>query len=276
MNIRKHPAIKSRKDYFMVDPREIKIIDGWNPRVDFTGQEDFERDIIQNGVKDPILLKITKSEDLVLIDGERRLSAVLYAIDQGVNIEAIPARIAPQGISDSNALIEAVIRNHSKPFMPLEEAEAYRRLVVWGHSIDVIAKDMGKTIQHIKKRLSLLDGCKEVQEALGKKKIPTYLAENIISESDGNIKKQKELVKEATKSKEGKNKVKKLVDQTLSVSELGNEKYWEEEDLIYSKIDDAISKLSDVVCKGSNLPDAVKLLENVLKALDKRAKKFRK
>lgn len=273
MNIRKHPAVVSRRDTLMIDPRQIKILDNWNPRIEFdSAQDDLNRDIYQNGVKESILLKLTSSDDLVLIDGERRLRAALWAIEQGANIVAIPAEVANQKISDSNALKEAIIRNHSKPFLPMEEAEAYSRLLKWGSDIKTIARDIGKEISYIRQRLSLLEGCPEVQKALNEKKLPTYLAEKIITESEGSIERQKKLVKEATSSKEGKNRVKDIVAKTLNIERLGDEKYWKEEDNIYEILDNVLNNLDSKEYFKSNKTQ----IKNIMRLLDKRASKFKK
>jgi len=88
-------------EIFMVDPRIINVVDDWNHRVDFSGEEDLILSIIENGVRVPLLVKKTKEGTLDLVDGERRLKAVLKAIDHGNDIKAVPVEVAKRNTPGS-------------------------------------------------------------------------------------------------------------------------------------------------------------------------------
>ena len=82
-------GFQKRKEFFTVDPKVIVVKNGWNPRTDFSGEEELRDSIIQNGVLIP--LRVKKVDNVLeLIDGERRLRATHLAIKEGHNIESVP------------------------------------------------------------------------------------------------------------------------------------------------------------------------------------------
>lgn len=185
-----HEAIVKRRDIFEVDPRLVKIDKNWNPRSDYGNMEELMNSIIANGVIVPITVRKVMG-DLYLVDGERRLRATITAIKGGNEIKSIPAMIARNGISDSEALFTAIASNDGKPLLPSEEAAAYQRLKNWGVTVVDIAKRVGRTEVHIYNRLKLVDAAPEVKVALDKKEIGVTEARNIVMESAGDIEKQK-------------------------------------------------------------------------------------
>ena len=185
-----HEGILGRSDLFKVDPRTIKIDKNWNPRTDYGDMDELMASIIANGVVVPITVRKVK-DDLFLVDGERRLRATLAAIGNGNEIKSIPARIARNGISDTEAMFFAIASNDGKPLLPSEEAAAYQRLRNWGMSVAEIAKRIGRTDVHIYNRLKLVDAAPEVKVAVDTKQIGVTEARNIVTESAGDIEKQK-------------------------------------------------------------------------------------
>ncbi len=196
-----HKAILGRETIYLIDPRQIKIVEGWNPRQRFGGQEDSElkESIRENGVLSPIRLKKINNE-LFLINGERRLRACLELISEGCNIKA-PAIIGRKGISEVEAMYLAVTENTGKPFNPVEEATAYGRLISWGEPVKDIARKFGKSVQHIRNRLVLVDASAEVKESIINKEIQIKDAENIVKDSNGQIDSQREGKRQARKSR---------------------------------------------------------------------------
>jgi ParB family chromosome partitioning protein len=194
-----HEAVLKRRDVFEVDPRKVKVQVGWNPRVDFSGEEELMASIIENGVLDPITIKVV-DDDLILVDGERRLRATMRAIGEGYEIASIPAMLAKRGISDIDALFVTLLKNDSKPLAPIEEAAAYRRFLAWGIDPAEIGRRMGRSEQHVKNRIALDGAAPDLKAAVAEGEIGIEAARVIIVESKGSIEKQKESVK---KAKEG-------------------------------------------------------------------------
>lgn len=180
-------------EFFMVDPRVINVVEDWNHRMDFTGEEDLILSIVENGVKVPLLVKKTDDGTLELVDGERRLKAVLKAIDHGNDIKSIPVQVAKRGTPVHELYLESFIRNDSKPPTAIEEAMAFTRFVNWNFSIKEISVKVGRSESHIRNRLELNNASPDVKKALESGEISTRVANKIAKEPD--IDKQNETLK---------------------------------------------------------------------------------
>ena len=166
----------------MVDPRVINVVEDWNHRVDFTGEEDLILSIVENGVKVPLLVKKTDTGTLDLVDGERRLKAVLKAI--GHDVKSIPVQVAKKGTATHELYLESFIRNDSKPPTPTEEATAFTRFVKWGFSVKEISMKVGRSESHIRNRLELNNASPDVKKALEAGEITAKDANSIAKEPD--------------------------------------------------------------------------------------------
>ena len=188
----KHNAINSRKDMVMVNPMMVNVVDKWNPRTEFD-KDDLEglmNSIIANGVMVPIRVKINKDNEMILIDGERRLRATKMAIDKGYEVNSIPAILERKTMKETDMIIIALTTNTGMPLKPFEEADAISRLVNFGMSVKEVAFKLGKSVQHISNRLKLLDVTPEVKEAVKKKEITLKDATDIVDTSSGDTKEQ--------------------------------------------------------------------------------------
>lgn len=136
-----------RKDLFMIDPRAIKVEDGFNCRVKFD-IEDLVESIKRLGVLNPIsVIKQTEEDGSTtyrLVDGERRYRAVMQAIEEGADIKRVPAMFLSKSLKKDELLIQQVARNEGKRFTEYEYAVACRKL-----------KDLGYTNQQIKEALNI-------------------------------------------------------------------------------------------------------------------------
>ena len=171
-----------RSEYFMVDPRSIIVDNGWNGRIDFSGEAELMESIIHEGVKVPIEVRKGDDNALHLVDGERRLRATLRAIHDGHDIKAIPAIVAPKGMNEADLLFDAVIRNTGKPHTPIEEAGLFKRFINWGYTESQIASRVGKSIQHIRNRLTLNNASPSIRDDLASGKITITEATEISKE----------------------------------------------------------------------------------------------
>jgi len=195
----KHEAILKRRDVYEIDPRGIEVAAGWNPRTDFSGEEELRDSIIENGVVEPLTVKMDDGR-IVLVDGERRLRATLRAIAEGHEIQSVPAIIARRSISDPEAMILAILKNDGKPLTAAEEAEAFRRLAAWGMAQKDIARRIGRSQSYVSGRLALIDAAPEVKAALAKKEIRVKAANRIVQKAGGSVERQREELEEVKKS----------------------------------------------------------------------------
>lgn len=202
--------VKKSSSYF-ADPAQLVEREGFNPRFDMGDLDELKASIIENGVMQPLRVRRNEDGKLEVIDGHRRMTSIKQLLAEGFDFaDGVPI------ILDKPTEVEAITimltANSGKPFLPLEEAAAYKRMVDSGLTIAEVAKKLGRSEVHVKDRISLLSAAPEVKKALEDGKIGSTLAENIVNSSGGDEQKQKELVEKATESKEGKKEVQQKVE----------------------------------------------------------------
>jgi ParB/RepB/Spo0J family partition protein len=212
------PGIVKRSSAYFLDPKAITRREGWNPRFDFGEIEELAKSLKVNGMLVPIRVKrLTKPEGgklFELVDGDRRLSAVelLLKKDSDAFPEGIPAIIIDKAQDDLKSLIQMFEANTGKPFLPMEEAAAFKRMRDEGMTIADICKAVGRKQMHVQAMLALLDADPEVQEAVQKGEIGKTEAKDIAVHAKGDKAKQKEIVAAAKDAKKDpKNKAKKRI-----------------------------------------------------------------
>lgn len=160
-----------RKDLYMIDPRNVIVVEGFNSRVDFDIDSLCES-IKENGVLNPITVIKTKDEDgeekYRLVDGERRYRSVMKLIEDGVEIARIPAIQIPQTLSDAELLVQQIVRNDGKPFNEYEYAIACEKFEKYGWTKKEIATKLGKNpgmityyLQHLSRDKRIVDLIKD-------------------------------------------------------------------------------------------------------------------
>lgn len=208
-------GLLARNSLYGVDPRRITRIEGWNPRFDFGEIAELAKSIKANGILNPIRVKripagTSTDFDFVLLDGDRRFTAVELLLKEGHEFpEGVPAVVVDKNQDDITSLVQMFEANTGKPFLPIEEAAAYKRLVDAGLSVAEVAQRIGKDATHIREMMVLLEADKSVQDAVTSGAIGKTVAKRIANEVKGDKKKQAELVAAATaaaKSGKGGNK----------------------------------------------------------------------
>ena len=210
-------GIEGKKQLFAVDPTKIIVDKDWNPqRFDFAGQEELEASIKENGVRNPITVKWDEEkQSLILIDGNRRLRACLTLIKKGTPIKTIPAYLERRTISQAEAYITGLIANDSKKFLPAEEAFTFGKLIKWGWTPRQIADKLGKSEGFVRNRLALLEGDKEVLQAVKSKEINVSTAAQLNAVESKE--ERKELLEKAkAPDVEKKKEVKKKISKNVS------------------------------------------------------------
>lgn len=202
---KKYEQVVGRRDMYFMDPKQLIVQDGWNPRKDFSPALDEDdqalvESIRENGVLMPITVR-NIDDKMFLVDGWRRFCAVTYLNENGAEIKSIPAMLARRNISDVEAMLTALNSNTGKPLRPTEEADAFNRLVGWGLSQSDIARKIGKSPTHVKRRIELVDAAPEVKTAVDKKEINLNDAIEIVQTSKGNIEKQRDGLEVAKQAK---------------------------------------------------------------------------
>ena len=171
-----------RTDLFLIDPRNIVVMDGFNVRRDFD-LEELKEQIKANGVLNPVTVIPYKEEGVEkykLVDGERRYRATMLAISEGANIPFIKALKAPKGATTEQLYIEQMMRNEGKRFSELECAIMFRRFKEeFGYSQVEIAEKFKKSPAFISKCLSLLDLPQYLQDKIATGELSAMAAREI-------------------------------------------------------------------------------------------------
>ncbi|MDR2107420.1 MAG: ParB/RepB/Spo0J family partition protein [Holosporaceae bacterium] len=147
------------RDIITVDPDCVKP-NPFQPRrmFDEEGLQSLAESIKKKGILQPILVLKLGDRDYQLIAGERRLRASKIA-----GLKEIPALV--REIGKEEQLEIAILENVQREDLnPMEEAEAYKRLVEeFGRTHDELAEMLGKSRSHISNMLRLLSLPEEVK-----------------------------------------------------------------------------------------------------------------
>lgn len=130
------------------------------------------------GVLQPVLVRRDPNNDkrYEIVAGERRWRAA-----QQARLHEIPVVI--RELSDRDTLEVALVENlQREDLTPLEEAEAYRRLMdEFGHTQEALAKAVGKSRSHVANMMRLLSLPKPVQRMLDEGEISAGHARTLIN-----------------------------------------------------------------------------------------------
>ena len=140
---------KDRLNY--IRPDEI-LLDPNQPRKDLGDLEDLKSSIAEHGILQPIIVAPVDETQYRLIAGERRFSAA-----KALGLATVPAIV--RTIANHRRLEVQLIENlHRKDLTPLEEANAFSRLIEeFNLTQEQVAQRMGKTQASISQMLRVLD-----------------------------------------------------------------------------------------------------------------------
>jgi ParB family chromosome partitioning protein len=153
------------RDLWQIEPRRLKVIDGFNPRV---MNDEYKAHIraIADSIKsegyyqDQPLAGYVATEDgqpvVYIYSGHTRLLATLLAMDEGAEITRLPVVVSQAGLSMEDMTVALVRGNGGKSLTYYESAIVCKRLVKYGMSEDEIAARTGITVPLVRNRLALM------------------------------------------------------------------------------------------------------------------------
>lgn len=211
-------------DYY-IDPTSLVIVPEWNDRFDWGDIDELARQIKTQKAQDGHGLlnkiRVQRTDDPLkfnVVDGERRSMAISKLLKDGEIWEfGIPAHIEPKDADKIDLMVKKIVANDGKRFLPLEEAQAFKKLRDAGLTIQQICDRVGRAQVHVVASLAMLDGDASLQEAVKAGKITTTIAKNIAVHARGDKAKQAELVAEAAAAgndKVAKRKVAAKIEQS--------------------------------------------------------------
>lgn len=150
-----------RSDIFRLDPRDIRVREGWNLRNTETaeykaGIVDLKNQIIAaGGVKEALTVQWEDGAPW-LTNGHRRLAAVNLALSEGHEIPFVPVQTEGRNVSEVDCVLSMVLRNSGVPFTPMENAAVFKRLQNLGLTLVQIGEKVGYTEARVRQTIDLL------------------------------------------------------------------------------------------------------------------------
>lgn len=169
-----------RYDAVMVDPRVIRIEEGFNVRQFDTPEniahvEQLAESIAQVGVLNPLVIRYD-DEQVWLVDGESRLRATLLAIERGAKIERVQAVQQVVKADEAHRVATLITRNSGKPLTPLEQSIVVARLQGFGWDEPEIARETNLSPAYVQVLLKLNSAPDKVKKLVATGKIAASLA----------------------------------------------------------------------------------------------------
>ena len=159
--------MNKRKTLLHIDPKNIVVSENFNSRCDFGDIEELANQIAKDGVLNPIHVRYDEYDPkkYILVDGERRYRAIMHNINNGINIDIVPALLVDN--IDMKELYRIQIQaNEGKNFNEYEYAIAYQHLISEGMTHQEICEHLNKKPWHINVCLAHLKRDEKVQELL--------------------------------------------------------------------------------------------------------------
>jgi ParB-like chromosome segregation protein Spo0J len=206
-------GIIARTTSYNIDPSRVIKAEGWNTRFDMGDikslsesiRTELQRDPSSGGLLNAVRVRrITGNPDadFQIVDGERRMTAVWALLESGVQFpEGIAATLVDKKQDDVTSLIQMYTANTGKPFLPLEEAAAFKRMKDSGMKIAEISKAVGRTDVHIIETMGLLEADGDLQASLAAGQVGATIAKIISTTAKGDKALQKDLLADAKNAK---------------------------------------------------------------------------
>lgn len=119
--------------YKEINPANIKVMDGFNQRIDFGDIDELAAQIKEQGLLEAIsvvpFIDENGTEKYLLVNGERRYRAIQKLIADGEDVGLIKANLLPQNITDDELFVQQLMRNEGKKFNDVELGMVCRRLL---------------------------------------------------------------------------------------------------------------------------------------------------
>lgn len=168
---------------------DLHIYPGLNPRLPSQEWEShiekLTDSLIENGFwsHKPIYAFVSKdgkAKKIFIADGESRYHAVNRAIERGAKIDAVPVRLAPEGTSIEEIMLQLAPSNKSREFTPLEKALLAQRLSRFGSSVVKIAQNLEVSTEYVHQLLALASAPAKVREMVQRGDVPAGMAIDVM------------------------------------------------------------------------------------------------
>jgi ParB-like chromosome segregation protein Spo0J len=175
-----------RRDYQMINPHDIEVEDGFNPRKynlpeNRAHLDELKLSIAEIGLIQPLIVRLNRETGkAVIVDGECRWRAIMELIAEGhpLLVDAdIPCFPAPAGSNDeASRLLTAITANTGKSLSKWELGGAFQKLYNLGLSPEKITARTGYADRFIRESMELADAPDEIKQLLSSQAVTPSLA----------------------------------------------------------------------------------------------------
>ena len=149
----------------MVDPKKI-LLNRQNPRKVFGNTKEdkaLKEHLRHGGTVPPLLVWVNEEGEFEVVDGDRRLTAYLALIKEGVKFASVKAEITTEA-DPAKRMAMSLNRNQGKSLTWVEQAEGYALMREGGMSVKDIALSISKTSQNVSQMLRLAEATDEIKK----------------------------------------------------------------------------------------------------------------
>lgn len=156
---------------------QIDVVEGFNPRRSFDEAEldRLARSLAETGMLHPLIVYAAGEDRYELGDGERR-----YRAAQRAGITEVPVIVRPRH-EGGHELVEALTVNlHREAHTPIEEAQAFRRLLDCGLTRKGICERLSVTRERVRERLALLELPEDLHGGIDDGSVPLHAVRTLL------------------------------------------------------------------------------------------------
>lgn len=177
----------------MVDLSKLRIYPGLNPRLpsdEWEAHIEYLASVMQDQgfwVHKPIygfVSKLGKNNVIYIADGESRFRAAMLAKERGAEIDEIPVRLAPEGTSIEQIMLQLAPSNKGREFTPLEKALLAQRQMTSGRSVGQVAENLSCSPEYVHQLLALASAPSKVREMVRLGTVPAAMAIEVVRSPD--------------------------------------------------------------------------------------------
>jgi ParB family transcriptional regulator, chromosome partitioning protein len=197
-------------------PLSTLTTSGLNPRAHFdeAATTELAQSILEQGVLQNLVVRPHPEEEGVwqLVAGERRYRALQHLLAEGKVDADYPVPVVVREVDDHELLLLATAENVQRQDMtPLEEADAFAKLMALGDTEEGIALRTGVAVSTVRLRLKLASGlCADARRALEAEQLTLSQAQALLLASKGL---QKELLPRILENDYSPKDIKRLLTQ---------------------------------------------------------------
>ena len=155
----------SSGDLYRVDPKKIRVREGYNPRIETAawkaGIVELAQSMYVNGYFQDkplgVVVAVENGEEILYLeDGNRRHAAVIHAIDVlGAPIKVVPVVPKDRSLNDRDRLVHLAQSNTGEKFTTAELAIFAKRFKAMGDSDEEVAQALNVSLVYARQLLTL-------------------------------------------------------------------------------------------------------------------------